>query len=161
MGSGRRGKAAWARYQANRKAKRTVEEKNQKMAAPAVLDESAKDLTDDQIEQLLQLAEERTRNPSSTALTRSANHEPAYSYTKKPAIAGLPTPYIETNGEIAQADARRLVENSTRVMANGIRKVEDPLVSKKKTLDVGDLARSHILQMSRMIIHSLLRTRAG
>lgn len=111
------------------------------MAAIAVEADATEDLTDEQIEQLLRQAEERARNPSSTALI--PKHESHYVRAKKTAIVGLPKPYIESNGEVAHADPRRLVEESTRTMANGIRKVEDPLITKKNKLDVSLISLYH------------------
>lgn len=105
------------------------------MAPTTVLGGPSEEFTDEQIEQLLQQAEERIRNPSSTALT----HAPATKASplkRKLDESGLPTPYIQTNGVIARADPRRLVEDSTRQQANGIRKVEDPLTVKKRKLEV-------------------------
>lgn len=49
---------------------------------------------------------------------------------------GLPKPYVNTKGDVARADAHRQIDEDTRKLANGIRKVEDPVVMKKKLLEV-------------------------
>jgi len=95
-------------------------------------------LTDEQIEELLTQAEERLRNSSSKELTQRSKGAAALTKARKADTSGLPKPYVESSGGVAHADARRLVEQSTRTMANGIRKVEDPLTTKKKKLEVRD-----------------------
>lgn len=103
--------------------------------APTQLDlAESHDLTDSQIDDLLKRAEERLRDPGGLAL--QAQDSQQFARSRKLETSGLPKPYIETNGDIAHADPRRLVENTTRVQANGIRKVEDPLTTKKRKLEV-------------------------
>lgn len=93
------------------------------------------DITDEQIDQLLLRAEERLRDPAS-ALERLDKDFSVLRQTRKLNTSGLPAPYVVLNGEVAIADPRRLVEESTRTMANGIRRVEDPLVTKRRKLEV-------------------------
>lgn len=130
------------------------------MAPTAIVDDVPGELTDDQIEQLLQQAEERIRNPSSTALTLPPATKSS-SLKRKHDESGLPTPYIQTNGGIARADPRRLIEESTRQQANGIRKVEDPLVVKKRKLEVGSslIVRGIVGVYDEAISQSTLLTR--
>lgn len=109
--------------------------RTQVMAPVLLANPEEEDLTDEQIDALLSRAEERLRDPSS-AVTHLDKHATTLTKARKLNTSGLPAPYVVSNGDVATADPRRLIEESTRTMANGIRRVEDPLVTKRKKLEV-------------------------
>nr|POE65178.1 rrna-processing protein fcf2 [Quercus suber] len=83
------------------------------------------DLTDEQIEALLARAAARlSQNPK--------NAEPDHKFSFPRLNTGpLAKPYITTGKGIAQLDSARLLDSKYRQQANGGRKVEDPIATKK------------------------------
>jgi hypothetical protein len=59
------------------------------------------------------------------------------------------TPYIKSTPQGAQVDSTRLVNNRERKLANGIRKVEDPVTIKNKAAQVSHLDL-YLLRISSM-----------
>lgn len=115
------------------------------------VDSEAEDLSDEQIEQLLQQAETRLRQQVARKAD-SGRYVPVIPRAGKLDVSALPKPYVQTNGEIAQADTHRLLDEKHRRLADGgIRKVEDPVLVKKKALEV----RYHLC----LFIHTLLPMR--
>ena len=93
------------------------------------------ELSDEQIEQLLQQATVRLREQQ--ALKLDSRYVPAVPTTGKLMVSTLATPYVQTTGDIAKADTSRLVDEQHRQLADGaIRKVEDPVMVKQKNLEV-------------------------
>jgi len=93
------------------------------------------DLSDEQIEQLLQQATVRLREQQ--AIKLESRYVPAIPAAGKLMVSSLGKPYIQTTGDIAKADTSRLVDEQHRQLADGaIRKVEDPVVVKQKNLEV-------------------------
>lgn len=91
------------------------------------------DLSDEQIEQLLQQAEARLRGEQST-ISLVPTSSAALVSTKKPRNASLPAPAVQVKG-VARADPKRLVSSEEQKLASqGIRKVEDPIKVKRKQL---------------------------
>lgn len=95
------------------------------------------ELSEDEIQQLLAQAEERLRVQASSVTTtiKSNDYLPR---SAKLDISTLSKSYIHNHGEIAHADARRLLDDNQRRLANGFRKVEDPVALKRRTLEVSD-----------------------
>lgn len=91
------------------------------------------DLTDEQIEELLQQAEARfeTENPATKVRHRHAVTPHASSTLSK-----LPEPYVSTVGGVAKTDSHRLLAQKDRNLANERRKVGDPVLLKQKKLEV-------------------------
>ena len=93
------------------------------------------ELTDEQIHALLKDAEHRMREHSSSTLTQ---HEKDTSFKglPKPRAEHVEEPYIQTNGDIASVDQSRLLPANQRKLANKVRKIEDPIMVKKRTITV-------------------------
>ncbi|KAF2231898.1 nucleolus protein required for cell viability [Viridothelium virens] len=91
------------------------------------------DLADDQIHQLLEEAQTRLRAQRSTALARSGKD---LSFKGLPRLDASATekPYIKNDGGVARIDQSRLLSDNQRNLANGIRKIEDPVVMKKRAI---------------------------
>ncbi|SMR56830.1 unnamed protein product [Zymoseptoria tritici ST99CH_3D1] len=93
----------------------------------AVLDD---ELSDEQIEQLLARATARLQEKSKQTQLIQKNESHSYTFPKLDAGA-LEKPYVTTKGDIATVDSSRLLKEKLRKQAEGIRKVEDPVTSKK------------------------------
>ncbi|KAK3075234.1 dTDP-fucopyranose mutase [Teratosphaeriaceae sp. CCFEE 6253] len=108
------------------------------MAATAVTPavgkpDSKADLSDDEIEKLLARATARLQQKASSQhLSTSAKLD--LNFPKLDA-GKLERPYITTKGDVASIDAKRLLDEKQRKQANGFRKVEDPVASKKAALE--------------------------
>lgn len=48
-------------------------------------------------------------------------------------------PYVTLNGDVARADPGRLVQERERLLSGWIRKVDDPVEVKRKSLEVCNL----------------------
>ncbi len=92
------------------------------------------DLSDEQIEQLLKQAEVRLRNEAQSVLRihNAIPRGPKLDYSV------LPQPYIQSNGQIARADSRRLIDEKDRKLAGAIRKVEDPVALNERNSRYGN-----------------------
>lgn len=95
------------------------------------------ELTDVQIEELLQKAEARLREEGQLALADSNDLSLRLPKAPKLDPSKLPDPYVKSGATHAQIDKARLQDQSMEAGANGIRKVEDPLVTKNRRLEVG------------------------
>ncbi|KAL9091907.1 MAG: hypothetical protein Q9165_004659 [Trypethelium subeluteriae] len=91
------------------------------------------DVSDEQIHQLLKEAETRLRAQHSTALARSGKDSSFKSLPRLDASAAE-KPYIENDGAVARIDQSRLLSDDQRNLANGIRKIEDPVAVKKRAI---------------------------
>lgn len=90
-------------------------------------------LSDEQIEELLRQAEQRLQAVKSS---KSSTSTYALPRSAKLDLSSLPQPYVAIDKSIARTDDKRLLEDKNRQAANGIRKVEDPLVVKQKKIEV-------------------------
>ncbi|TKA57858.1 hypothetical protein B0A49_08604, partial [Cryomyces minteri] len=91
----------------------------------------SEDLSDDQIQELLKQAESRLRQKAAnTALTQ----RDTLSGFRIPRLdpGTLTQPYVQSNGDIARVNSARLLDETDRKLSNRPRKVEDPVVVKKK-----------------------------
>jgi len=110
-------------------------------------DDEVEDLSDEQIEQLLQQATVRLREQQ--ALKLDSRYIPAVPAAGKLMVSTLATPYVQTTGDIAKADTSRLVDEQHRQLADGaIRKVEDPVVIKQKNLEVSLAASARSIPLA-------------
>lgn len=124
----------------------------------AVLDD---ELSDEQIEQLLARATARLQEKSKQTQLIQKNESHSYTFPKLDAGA-LEKPYVTTKGDIATVDSSRLLKEKLRKQAEGIRKVEDPVTSKKALEEVRVIHIFHpALSMRKIIPISILsRVRA-
>lgn len=98
------------------------------------------DLSEKQIEQLLKQAETRLLQQHSRK--HDSRYVPAIPAQGKLDISNLPAPYVQTEGQVARPDSQRLLDEKHRKLANsGIRKVEDPVILKRKNLEVRQTAQ--------------------
>lgn len=104
------------------------------MVAPKADTSEVEDLSEEQIEQLLQQAEARLKAETSVIVLQQKDETVA----RLPRLdtSALTKPYVDTHGVIARADPGRLVDEGVRKLADGIRTVEDPVVTKRKLLEV-------------------------
>ncbi|KAI9689601.1 MAG: hypothetical protein M1822_010253 [Bathelium mastoideum] len=99
--------------------------------APTLSDDE--DLTEDQVHTLLKEAEIRIRERNANALTRNRKDE-HFKGLPKLGASSIEKPYIQNDGGIARIDQSRLLPTEERKMANGVRKVEDPIALKKRAI---------------------------
>lgn len=95
---------------------------------PAIMQDG--DLTDEQIEQMLARATGRLKEKSQSTEQSKKNEIQRYNFPKLQ-TGTLDKPYVSSNGEVATLDSKRLLEERQRKGANGIRRVEEPVASKK------------------------------
>ena len=99
------------------------------------------ELSDEDIEQLLARATARLQqNPEQHLVKKREN---TFTFPKLN-TGELEKPYLQTKGDVASVDGKRLLEERHRKQANGIRKVEDPVAAKKVALEVC-LALDHLV----------------
>jgi len=103
------------------------------MAAPEVNIRDVDDLSEDQIEQLLQQAEARLRAEHGN---NAQQNDKALARLPHLDTSAVTKPYVNTKGDVARADTHRLIDGEARKLAEGIRKIEDPVVMRKKLLEV-------------------------
>ncbi|CAF9911813.1 MAG: hypothetical protein HETSPECPRED_000453 [Heterodermia speciosa] len=100
---------------------------------PYDLDSIDENITDEQIEQLLQNAEKRIRNSEQFAHSQDPNtHPPSKKHQLR--TGDLPTPYIKIKGGVAHTDTSRMLSDKDRLLAGMVRRVEDPVRMKAKIL---------------------------
>lgn len=88
------------------------------------------DLLDSHVEQLLRQAEVRLQEHANSRAQKHRHVLPA------PSRSYLPTPYVQTRNQVASLDGKRLLSHEERKLGTGVKKVEDPLVTKKRILEV-------------------------
>jgi phage FluMu protein gp41 len=93
------------------------------------------ELSDEQIEQLLARATARLQEKSKQKQLIQKTDSHNFNFPKLDAGA-LEKPYVTTKGDIATVDSSRLLQEKLRRQAEGIRKVEDPVTSKKALAEV-------------------------
>ena len=92
------------------------------------------DLTDEQVKQMLARATQRLKEKNSHELAKK-DDSPRYTFPKLQTGA-LEKPYLSSNGDVATLNSRRQQERRKQSSSNGIRKVEDPVASKKAAEEV-------------------------
>jgi len=104
--------------------------------------EEDEDLSDEQIEQLLKQAEARLRQQQHSS-KHDSRYVPTISAASKLDTSTLPKPYVQTDGLVARVDTHKILDERQRKIADGvIRTVEDPLLVRKKTLEVSNTSLS-------------------
>jgi hypothetical protein len=106
------------------------------LETPVVSSITDDDMTDEQIEQLLAAAAARLQEKSKKGSQLVKTPEEQRLTFPKLDTGNLEKPYVSMNGEIATLDASRLLQDRHRKLANGARKVEDPVVAKKAAQEV-------------------------
>lgn len=104
------------------------------------------DLSDLQIQELLEAAEGRMRSrPSTNHLNGNITRLPRLGSGK------VTEPYVKSDCEVARVDSQRLLDEKERKLSSQPRKIEDPLVTKKKQIEVGlALIRTSFLPMRKI-----------
>lgn len=109
-----------------------------------------KELTDEQIDELLQRAEERLR---SKAAVKTTTVEPELSNIKIPKLnyANLPQAPVQINKSVARANISSLLPKDVRQAEGRVRKVEDPVAVKKRITEVCYISHERTIVISEMI----------
>lgn len=97
---------------------------------PLMEDFSDDELTDEQVRQLLTEASERILAKG------SASYADAPFKLPKLNPGHIADTYSNTNGEITKLDTSKLLSQEQRAMANGIKKIEDPVQLKRQKKEV-------------------------
>ena len=106
------------------------------------------ELSDEQMQEMLAQAAKRRQEKASVALFDKDDKDKANQFNFPKLNTGeMVQPYVSNAGDVATVDRSRLLSEQDRKLSNQIRKVEDPVAFKKKTLEV----RSDIP----LLLHSL------
>ncbi|EMD92583.1 hypothetical protein COCC4DRAFT_21139 [Bipolaris maydis ATCC 48331] len=93
-----------------------------------LVDDSDEDLSDEQIRELLNEAAERMRAKAAQPAARAAAPFKLPNLTP----GHIADTYEKTHGNITRLDHSKLVDKNQKALANGIKKIEDPLQIKKQ-----------------------------
>ncbi|KAI4745948.1 rRNA-processing protein FCF2 [Aureobasidium sp. EXF-12298] len=94
------------------------------------------DLSDEQMQQMLAQAAKRRQEKASVALFDKDDKDKANQFNFPKLNTGeMVQPYVSNAGDVATVDRSRLLSEQDRKLSNQIRKVEDPVAFKKKTLE--------------------------
>jgi hypothetical protein len=92
------------------------------------------ELTDMQVRELLEDASRRMREKQASSQPTS---NPAGPFKLPKLKAGhIADTYTKTEGNITRLDSSKLVNKRDQVMANGVKKIEDPVAIKRQKLEV-------------------------
>lgn len=108
------------------------------------------DLSMDEIDNLLKRAEVRLREAA--ALASSVTELSNSSKMAQLRSEGLPRPYIQTKGDISQAEQKSLVPENMRQLAQKPRKIHDPLIARQRRKEKG----KHEKELSPILLRPLL-----
>lgn len=95
------------------------------------------DLSDEQMQELLAQAAKRRQEKASLAFADEDEAKSTFNFPKLN-TGEMVKPYVDNKGDVATLDAKRLLGEKDRKLSEGIRKVEDPVAVKKKTLEVSN-----------------------
>ena len=102
-----------------------------------------KELTDDQIHELLQRAEERLR--SKAAVKTTTELEPSNFKLPKLNCANLPQAPVQISKYVARANVSSLLPKNVQRAEGKVRKVEDPVTVKKRITEVCNINTNALL----------------
>lgn len=92
------------------------------------------ELSDEQMQEMLARAAKRRQEGAALKLAEEDNDK-QFAFPKLN-TGDIAKPYISTMGDVAQVDSSRLLQEKDRILANKIRKVEDPVVVKNQKAEV-------------------------
>ena len=100
---------------------------------PLLEDDTDEDMSDEQVRELLNEAAARMRSQAAGKLTTAADAP-----FKLPRLrpGHLADTLERTDGSITRLDHAKLVDKKQQALANGIKKIEDPLAVKKQKQEV-------------------------
>lgn len=101
---------------------------------PLLAEDTDEDLSDEQIRELLNEAAVRMRAKAATAPPVSKSDAPFRLPKLQP--GHIADTYEKTDGNITRLDHSKLVDKKQQALANGIKKIEDPLQIKKQKQEV-------------------------
>ena len=111
------------------------------------------DMSMDEIDNLLKRAEVRLREAA--ALASSATELSSSTRFAQLKATGLPRPYVNTTGDVAQAEQKSLVQESQRKLAEKPRTVDDPIVAWEKKKEKGQIHQQssiyHTISIPQMV----------
>lgn len=95
------------------------------------------ELSDEQMQEMLAQAARRRQGKASVALVDKDDKDKANQFNFPKLNTGeMVQPYVSNAGDVATVDRSRLLAEQDRKLSNQIRKVEDPVAIKKKTIEV-------------------------
>ena len=101
---------------------------------PLLAEDTDEDLSDEQMRELLNEAAVRMRAKAATAPPVSKSDAPFRLPKLQP--GHIADTYEKTDGNITRLDHSKLVDKKQQALANGIKKIEDPLQIKKQKQEV-------------------------
>ncbi|KAH0292088.1 Fcf2-domain-containing protein [Aureobasidium namibiae CBS 147.97] len=94
------------------------------------------ELSDEQMQEMLAQAARRRQEKASVALFDKDDKDKANQFDFPKLNTGeMVQPYVSSAGDVATVDRSRLLAEQDRKLSNQIRKVEDPVAIKKKTIE--------------------------
>jgi hypothetical protein len=97
-------------------------------------DDTDEELTDAQVRELLEDASRRMRAQPASKLQTNPSEAP-FKLPKMKA-GHIADTYTKTEGNITRLDSSKLLNKRDQVLANGVRKIEDPVALKRQKLEV-------------------------
>jgi hypothetical protein len=95
------------------------------------------ELSDEQMQEMLAQAARRRQENASIALLDKGDKDKANQFNFPKLNTGeMIQPYVSNAGDVATVDRSRLLSDHDRKLSNQIRKVDDPVAVKKKTIEV-------------------------
>jgi hypothetical protein len=95
------------------------------------------ELSDEQMQEMLVQAARRRQENASVALLDKDDKDKANQFIFPKLNTGdMIQPYVSNAGDVATVDRSRLLSEADRKLSNQIRKVDDPVAVKKKTIEV-------------------------
>lgn len=85
-------------------------------------------LNDEQIEELLQQAEQR-------AIKSGASNKAALIPRPAATTTTLPAPYMKTDGHVASVDAHRFLKTDDKQSTGNVRKLDDPVAARQQKIE--------------------------
>jgi hypothetical protein len=120
-------------------------------------DDTDEELSDDQIQELLKEAERSLR------AKQTFNDEAQHAPFKLPHLHVGPVADVslKTEGSVTRMDQSKLIDQKHRTLAEGVKKIEDPILVKKKKLEVRTLTQfaNALSMMTIFLLFFLKQTR--
>jgi hypothetical protein len=102
-------------------------------------DDTDEELTDAQVRELLEDASRRMREKKASSQPTSST---ATFKLPKLQAGHIADTYSKTQGKITRLDSSKLVNKRDQVLANGVKKIEDPVAIKRQKLEVSAFVRA-------------------
>jgi hypothetical protein len=97
-------------------------------------DTDEEELTDEQVRELLEDASRRLREKQAAGPPKSTSDAPFKLPKLRP--GHIADTYTTTKGNITRLDSSKLVNKRDQILANGVKKIEDPVAIKRQKIEV-------------------------